>query len=258
MTEESPPETIKRHVIVTGGSRGLGLGLVEALLADGYRVSTCSRTPTTELERLAGPHLFWQACQIGDAGAVNAFVTAAVAWAGDSPLWGLVNNAGIAREGILATFPDVDSAEVIQTNLTGAIQTARAFLRAKLTQHGGGRGTGRAAGRIINISSIIGQRGYVGLAAYSASKAGLDGLTRALAREVGRRGVTVNSVAPGYLTTEMSGTLSAGQRDQIIRRTPLGRLGDVADVVPVVRFLLGDEGAYITGQTITVDGGITC
>lgn len=258
MTEESPPETIKRHVIVTGGSRGLGLGLVEALLADGYRVSTCSRTTTTALERLAGPNLFWQACQIGDADAVNAFVTAAVAWAGESPLWGLVNNAGIAREGILATFPDVDSAEVIQTNLTGAIQTARAFLRAKLTQRGGGGGTGRGAGRIINISSIIGQRGYVGLAAYSASKAGLDGLTRALAREVGRRGVTVNSVAPGYLTTEMSGTLSAGQRDQIIRRTPLGRLGDVADVVPVVRFLLGDEGAYITGQTITVDGGITC
>jgi 3-oxoacyl-[acyl-carrier protein] reductase len=252
MMEESPPEPLKRHVIVTGGSRGLGLGLVEALLADGYRVSTCSRASTPALERLVGPNLFWQACQIGDADAVNAFVTAAVAWAGDSPLWGLVNNAGIAREGILATFPDVDSAEVIQTNLTGAIQTARAFLRAKLTQRG------REAGRIINISSIIGQRGYVGLAAYSASKAGLDGLTRALAREVGRRGVTVNSVAPGYLTTEMSGTLSAGQRDQIIRRTPLGRLGDVADVVPVVRFLLGDEGAYVTGQTITVDGGITC
>jgi 3-oxoacyl-[acyl-carrier protein] reductase len=254
MTEETPSETIKRHVIVTGGSRGLGLGLVEALLADGYRVSTCSRTPTAALERLSGPDLFWQACQIGDADAVNAFVKAAVAWAGAAPLWGLVNNAGIAREGILATFPDVDSAEVIQTNLTGAIQAARAFLRAKLTQ----RGAGREAGRIVNISSIIGQRGYVGLAAYSASKAGLDGLTRALAREVGRRGVTVNSVAPGYLTTEMSGTLSAGQRDQIIRRTPLGRLGDVADVVPVVRFLLGDEGAYITGQTITVDGGITC
>ncbi|WP_298370019.1 SDR family NAD(P)-dependent oxidoreductase [Azospirillum sp.] len=254
MTEETSPPSVKRHVIVTGGSRGLGLGLVEALLADGYRVSTCSRAPTAALERLTGPDLFWSACRIGDAEAVNGFVKAAVAWAGESPLWGLVNNAGIAREGILATFPDVDSAEVIQTNLTGAIQTARAFLRAKLTQ----RGPGRGAGRIINISSIIGQRGYVGLAAYSASKAGLDGLTRALAREVGRRGVTVNSVAPGYLTTEMSGTLSAGQRDQIIRRTPLGRLGDVADVVPVVRFLLGDEGAYVTGQTITVDGGITC
>lgn len=249
--------SLSRHVIVTGGSRGLGLGLVDALLADGYRVSTCSRTPTAELERLAGPNLFWQSCRIGDADAVNGFVKAAVAWAGDAPLWGLINNAGVAREGILATFPDVDSADVIQTNLTGAIQMARAFLRAKLTQRGAGDPRD-GAGRIINISSIIGQRGYVGLAAYSASKAGLDGLTRALAREVGRRAVTVNSVAPGYLTTEMSGTLSAGQRDQIIRRTPLGRLGEVADVVPVVRFLLGEGGAFITGQTITVDGGITC
>lgn len=244
----------RRHVVVTGGSRGLGLGLVEALLTDGYRVSTCSRAPSAALERLSGPDLFWRACRIGDGDDVRAFFDAALAWAGPSPLWGLVNNAGIAREGVLATFPDIDAAEIIQTNLTGAIQTARAFLRAKLTR----RGSGQGGGRIVNISSIIGQRGYVGLAAYSASKAGLDGLTRALAREVGRLDVTVNSVAPGYLTTEMSGTLSAGQRDQIVRRTPLGRLGEVADILPVVRFLLGEGGGYITGQTITVDGGITC
>lgn len=250
MTAPDQTGHVKRHVIVTGGSRGLGLGLVEALLADGYRVSTCSRGPSAELERLAGPELFWQACRIGDGGQVRAFVETAVEWGGASPLWGLVNNAGIAREGVLATFPEVDVEEVIETNLTGAIQVARAFLRAKLLRRG--------PGRIVNISSIIGQRGYVGLAAYSASKAGMDGLTRALAREVGRLQVTVNSVAPGYLETEMSGTLSAGQRDQIVRRTPLGRLGGVEDVVPVVRFLLGEGGAFITGQTITVDGGITC
>ncbi|MBP2299089.1 SDR family NAD(P)-dependent oxidoreductase [Azospirillum picis] len=241
---------VKRHVVVTGGSRGLGLALVEALLADGYRVSTCSRQPSVALERLGCPDLFWHPCRIGEAGEVRAFFEAATAWGGDSPLWGLVNNAGIAREGVLATFPDVDADAVIQTNLTGALQAARAFLRAKLLARG--------PGRIVNISSIIGQRGYVGLAAYSASKAGLDGLTRALAREVGRLAVTVNSVAPGYLDTEMSGSLSQGQRDQIVRRTPLGRLGTAADVVPVVRFLLGGGGAFITGQTITVDGGITC
>lgn len=240
----------KRHVIVTGGSRGLGLALVEALLADGWRVSTCSRRPTPEIERLVGPDLFWAPCRVGDAADVGAFFDAACAAAGDAELWGLVNNAGIAREGVLATFPEIDTAEVIQTNLVGAIQAARAFLRLKLLRRG--------PGRIINVSSIIGQRGYVGLAAYSASKAGLDGLTRSLAREVGRLGITVNSVAPGYLDTEMSGTLTGPQRDQIVRRTPLGRLGTATDVVPAVRFLLGDGGGYVTGQTLVVDGGITC
>lgn len=240
----------KRHVIVTGGSRGLGLAIVEALLADGHRVSTCSRSGSESLERLAGPDLFWQPCRIGEEGAAQAFVEAACAWAGGSPLWALVNNAGIAREGVLATFPDADTAAILETNLLGAIHAARAFLRAKLLRRG--------PGRIVNISSIIGQRGYVGLAAYSASKAGLDGLTRSLAREVGRLGVTVNSIAPGYLDTEMSGTLSADQRGQIVRRTPLGRLGTAADVVPVLRFLLGDGGGFITGQTIVVDGGIGC
>lgn len=243
-------QATKRHVVVTGGSRGLGLGLVEALLADGYRVSTCSRSPAPALERLAGPDLFWHPCTIGDGGSVRSFFEAAMEWSGPSPLWGLINNAGIAREGVLATFPEVDAEEVIQVNLTGALQASRSFLRAKLVKRG--------PGRIVNISSIIGQRGYVGLAAYSASKAGMDGMTRSLAREVGRLGITVNSVAPGYLTTEMSGALSAGQREQIVRRTPLGRLGEVADVIPLVRFLLGDGAGYITGQTFTIDGGIGC
>jgi 3-oxoacyl-[acyl-carrier protein] reductase len=132
----------------------------------------------------------------------------------------------------------------------GTLRLTRLFLRTLLARN--------TAGRIINISSIIGSRGYTGLAAYAASKAGLDGATRALAREVGRRGITVNSVAPGYLETEMSASLEGGQRSQIVRRTPLGRLGTVSDVTPVVRFLLSDEAGYITGQTILIDGGITC
>lgn len=243
---------MSRHVIVTGGSRGLGLGLIEALLADGHRVSTCSRTDSDALAALRVTHadrLFWQAAEVGDPAAMTGFVEAAVAWSGGA-LYGLINNAGIAREGVLATFPSVDTAAVIQTNLTGAIEMARLALRAMLRHPG--------PGRIINISSIIGQRGYTGLAVYSASKAGMDGLTRALAREVGRRGVTVNSIAPGYLETEMSSGLEAGQREQIIRRTPLGRLGRIDDVVPLARFLLSDAAAFITGQTLTVDGGITC
>jgi 3-oxoacyl-[acyl-carrier protein] reductase len=241
---------VSRHVIVTGGSRGLGLGFVEALLADGYRVSACSRSPTEATARLAAnERFFWQEATIGEQESTHAFLDAALNWAGGE-LYGLVNNAGIAGEGVLATFPNVDVDAILTTNLNGAIITARWALRAMLRRSG--------PGRIVNISSIIGQRGYTGLAAYSASKAGLDGLTRALAREVGRRGITVNSIAPGYLDTEMSSTLGASQRDQIIRRTPAGRLGTVADVVPTLRFLLSDDAAFMTGQVLTVDGGITC
>ncbi|MFV3129462.1 SDR family NAD(P)-dependent oxidoreductase [Niveispirillum sp. KHB5.9] len=242
---------MSRLVIVTGGSRGLGLAITRSLLEAGYSVSTCSRSLGDTLPGLLEVHpdrLFWQQADIGNAASTQAFIDATVQRFG-AP-WGLINNAGIAREGILATLPLVEVDHLIQTNLTGAIQVARGVLRHMLSRPGGGR--------IINISSIIGQRGYTGLAAYAATKAGLDGLTRALAREVGRRQITVNSVAPGYLDTEMSGTLSAGQRDQIVRRTPLGRLGTAADVAPAILFLLGNGGAYITGQTLTIDGGITC
>lgn len=240
-----------KHVIVTGASRGLGLALVETLLADNYLVSICSRIKTDEIMELEGrfSQLKWFAADVADAEQCRHFVNAACEWAGNFKLWGLVNNAGIAMEGIFATFPNVDSDKVLQVNLHGALYMAREALRIMLKQGG--------AGRIINISSIIGQRGYTGLAAYSASKAGLDGLTRALARENGRRGITVNSVAPGYLDTEMSSTLDAAKRQQIIRRTPLGRLGTVDDIVPIVCFLLSEGAGFITGQTITVDGGIT-
>jgi len=242
-------------MLVTGGSRGLGLALVGDLLAQGYRVGTCSRDGSAELDALlrepahAG-RLFWQGCNVGDAASEAGFFEAFSAWAGDGAFYGLVNNAAIAGEGILATFPNVDSERIIETNLVGALRLARAALRLLLKRPG--------PGRIVNVSSIIGLRGYVGLAAYSASKAGLDGLTRALAREVGRRGITVNSVNPGYLESQMSASLSQSQRQQIVRRTPLERLGRVDDVVPVVRFLLSDEAAFITGQSVVVDGGISC
>lgn len=239
-----------RHVIVTGGSRGLGLAIVEGLLAEGYRVSTCSRSSSEAVERVTeqGDRFLWRPCAVGQAEDADRFVHEAIEWAGG--VYGLVNNAGIAREGIFATFPNAAMDEVIQINLIGAMQMARAVLRTLLKSPAGGR--------IINISSIIGQRGYTGLTAYSASKAGMDGMTRALAREVGRRRITVNSIAPGYLRTEMSSTLSDDQRRQIENRTPLGRLGTPEDVLPVVTFLLSDAAAFITGQTITVDGGISC
>jgi 3-oxoacyl-[acyl-carrier protein] reductase len=240
-----------RCVMVTGGSRGLGLATLRDLLEHGYRLAACSRTMGQELESIArqvgGDRLFWRACHLGAEEEEVAFFADALRWAGETGIYGLINNAAVAQDGVLATFPNVDSERIITTNLLSALRMARLMLRHLLTRSGGGR--------IVNISSIIGLRGYTGLAAYSASKAGLDGMTRALAREVGRRGITVNSVAPGYLDTEMSERLEQRQRQQIINRTPQGRLGTVGDVVPVIRFLLGAEAGFVTGQTIVVDGG---
>jgi len=243
-----------RHVIVTGGSRGLGAAMIEGLLADGYRVSTCSRSRSDSIARLLehpeyGSRFYWGQCEVGDADQVDAFVNAAVEWAGEDGLWGAVNNAGIARTGILASFPNRETEKIIQINLFGAIQVARAASEHMLR--------GDKGGRIINISSIIGSRGYNGMSAYSASKAGMDGLTRSLARELGRRAITVNSVAPGYVLTEMSSVLTPVQLNQIVNRTPLGRLADDSDVTNLVRFLLGDGARMITGQTILVDGGVS-
>jgi 3-oxoacyl-[acyl-carrier protein] reductase len=245
----------RRHVIVTGGSRGLGQAIIKTLLANGWRVSTCSRTRSDSIARLLehpewGPFFHWGPCEIGVADQVDRFIDEAVSWAGEDGLYGLVNNAGVAQAGILASFPNAEAERIISINLLGAIQASRAASQHLLRQNRGGR--------IINISSIIGSRGYNGLAAYSASKAGMDGLTRALARELGRRGVTVNSVAPGYVATEMSSTLSPAQVAQIVNRTPLGRLASEDDVAGLVSFLLSDRAGMITGQTIMVDGGVSC
>ncbi|MEO3388978.1 SDR family oxidoreductase [Mesorhizobium sp. CAU 1741] len=245
----------QRHIIVTGGSRGLGTAFVEALLADGYKVSTCSRSKSGRIEELqANPlyasRLYWAPCEVGNADAANRFVTDAAEWAGEDGIYGLVNNAGIAQAGILTSFPNVESEKLIQVNLLGAIHFARAVSLHLIR--------GKVGGRIINISSIIGSRGYNGLAAYSASKAGMDGLTRALARELGRRNITVNSVGPGYVKTQMSSTLTSPQLSQIVNRTPLGRLATEEDVTALVRFLLSDQAGMITGQVILVDGGVSC
>jgi len=244
-----------KHVIVTGASRGLGEVLVGGLLAEGYRVSSCSRATSDFIVKTsAAPayrdRFFWKACRVEDPSEVSAFVDDAVHHAGATGVYGLVNNAGVAGEGILATFPAKDAARIIEINLLGSLYMARAVLRHLLRAQNGGR--------IINISSIIGSRGYTGLSAYSASKAGVDGLTRSLAREVGRRGITCNSIAPGYLTTEMTKSLNPSQKAQIINRTPLGRLGTPHDVLDAVKFLLGEGAGFITGQTLMIDGGISC
>lgn len=242
-----------KHVILTGGSRGLGAAAVRALLDAGYFVSTCSRSKTAFIEQLESDpavkdRFFYQPLDVEQVSQHERFVDACVERAGG--LHGLVNNSGIAMSGVLATFPNIDSERILKVNLLGPMAMSRAAIKHFLK--------GRKGGRIINISSIIGSRGYNGLAAYSASKAGLDGLTRALARELGRLKVTVNSIGPGYVRTDMSAALSEGQMEQIVRRTPLGRLGEPEDTVALMLFLLSDAASYITGQVILVDGGISC
>lgn len=242
-----------RHIMLTGVSRGLGAHMAQGLLEDGFRISACSRSKTPTIDALTerfGEKFFWAPCEVGEAEQVDAFVERAMQWAGAPGIYGLINNAAVAQAGILASFPNVESEKILKVNLLGPIQLVRAVSAHMFRANRGGR--------IINISSIIGTRGYNGMAAYTASKAGMDGLTRALARELGRKQITVNSVAPGYMKTEMSSSLDSGQLAQIVNRTPLKRLADEEDVLGLVRFLLSDAARMITGQTILVDGGISC
>lgn len=240
---------MSRVVIVTGGSRGLGAGIVQAYLDAGDRVATCARSTTPEVEAwtsaLADRFLF-QKADLSVRADADALVRAVV------DRWGqvdvLVNNAGVARDGVLGLVSDDDVDAVVDLNLKGTLYVTRAVSRRMLT---------RGSGHIVNISSIVGRSGYRGLAVYSATKAALDGLTRALARELGARGIVVNGIAPGYLRTEMSHGLDEAQLGQIVRRTPAGRLGEPADIARVALFLTDPANSYLTGQVLVVDGGLT-
>jgi 3-oxoacyl-[acyl-carrier protein] reductase len=246
MTEKQP-----RVVIVTGGSRGLGAGIVQSYLDSGDLVATCARSRTDHVDTwLKDPEtrdrMIFAEVDLSDRVATAAFVKEVLGrW---SRIDVLVNNAGVARDGILGLTTDDDIDTVIDLNLKGTLHITRLVSRRMLA---------RGTGSIVNISSIVGLSGYRGLAVYSATKAALDGMTRALARELGSRGIIVNSVAPGYLRTEMSHGLDEAQLGQIVRRTPAGRLGEPADVARVVQFLTAPENDYLTGQVIVVDGGLT-
>ena len=240
-----------RVVIITGGSRGLGAGLVQAYLDSGDLVATCSRSSTAEVEAwqkdpdVADRFLFMTA-DLSKSDDAATFVQAVVArW---SRIDVLINNAGVARDGVLGLTSDDDIDMVVDLNLKGTLYMSRLVSRRMLT---------RGSGSIVNIGSIVGRSGYRGLAVYSATKAAQEGLTRALARELGSRGITVNAIAPGYLRTEMSHGLDEEQLQQIVRRTPSGRLGEPADIARACQFLTDPRNDYLTGQVLVVDGGLT-
>jgi len=219
------------------------------LHGSGYCASTFSRSSTALIEKLVDQYqdsLFFKEVDVTASNDLKQFIKESITKNGK--IYGLINNAAVAQEGILATLPEVEINKMISINLEGAIRLSRLCLKSMILT---------PRGRIINISSIIGSRGYNGLSVYSATKAGIDGLTRSLARELGRRSITVNSIAPGYMKTNMSSGLSEENLSQIIHRTPMKRLAEINDILPLVHFLLSDGAGMITGQIIMVDGGIS-
>ena len=238
--------------IISGGSRGLGLAIVERLLRRGDRVATFARGGSAALDSLGaafGGRLLFAPCDAADPAALRGFVAAAVERFGR--IDNCVANAAVAHEGVLATARDDEIDDMLAVNLKGAIVLVRECVRQMLVQSRGAAG-GPA---VVLVSSSVASRGSPGLAAYAATKAGLEGFGRSLARELGPRGIRVNAVAPGFLETDLSSSLSAAARGRIAARTPLGRLGAPGDVVGAIEFLTDTRSGFVTGAVLAVDGG---
>jgi 3-oxoacyl-[acyl-carrier protein] reductase len=242
-----------RRVIVTGGSRGLGLRIVRRLVCEGYGAVAVARqmsdplASTIEQAEASRPgSLNFLPFDLSDVPEIPNFVKKVRKDLG--PIYGLVNNAAQGSDGTLALMPNAQIERLIRVNTLSPIVLTKYVVRHMMADGGG---------RVVNVASIVGFTGYSGLSVYSATKASLIGFTRSLAREVGRRGVNVNAVAPGFLDTEMTQGLDGESREKVARRSALGRFPEVDDVADAVEFLLGSKAKSITGTVLTVDAGST-
>jgi 3-oxoacyl-[acyl-carrier protein] reductase len=251
MAEESALSV--RNVLVTGASRGLGLGIARKLSAAGYRVVGLARHKSKEItaaiaqaERDNGGALDFVPFDLGKIEEIPGLVRKLRKEFG--PLYGLVNNAALGLDGALAMMHNSQIEQLVRVNTVSPIVLTKYVMRSMLSD---------GSGRIVNVASIVGFTGYSGLSVYAATKASMLGFTRSLAREVGRLGINVNAVAPGFLDTDMTHGLAGEQRLRIVRRSALRRLAGVEDVANAVEFLLGDSARSISGTVLTVDAGAT-
>ena len=240
-------ETQQSVALVTGASRGIGAAIAAELADAGFFVvgTATSEAGASGIDAALGGAGRGACLRLEDAGSIAALFESLES-AQQMPAV-LVNNAGITRDGLLARMKDDDWSAVLETNLTSVFRMSKACLRSMMRAR---------AGRIINITSVVGATGNAGQANYAAAKAGMIGFTKSMAREVASRGITVNAVAPGFIQTDMTDALSEDQKSALLEGIPLGRLGDVADVAKTVAFLASPGAGYITGETIRVNGGM--